>query len=143
MLLRRAPGIVAAVILLPLLILAPTLHGYTAMVCRLTGAIMSTDCAPAPALDDSAEVPSADDRGDSGTGRWLDESCCDFVRVTFAQPPADGATQSEHQVRVVASLPMPGPAVRMVWMTPLTNDEATAQPGIGPPRRLLTQTFLL
>ncbi|HEY4186412.1 MAG TPA: hypothetical protein VGP07_15155 [Polyangia bacterium] len=144
---------------MPLLILAPTLRGYTAMVCRMTGAVTPTDCAPAieladPAVPSSAQEQGAeqgaeqgdeqgDERGESGPGRWLDESCCDFVRVTFAQPPADAVTRFEHALQLVASLPALQVVSRAVWTAPPLDRGAPAQPGLGPPRRLVTQTFLI
>jgi len=143
MLLRRAPGFVAALILLPLTILAPSLRGYTAMVCRMTGAVTLADCAPAPQLADRAALPSPDGQGASDAGRWLDESCCDFVRVTFAQPPVETATTFEHRSRLVASLPAIGVVSPAVWAAPPIAEGVPAPPGLGPPRRLVTQIFLL
>jgi len=134
MLLRRAPGFVAALILLPLSILAPAIPGYTVMVCRLTGTAVATDCGGA--VKDDAPAPL-----EAG---WAAASCCDVLRVTFDRTPA------EVHLEQPTLLSFMGQALPVSWSAPLPparvrggDDRATAPPGLGPPRRLITQSFLI
>jgi len=117
--------------LLPLSILAPAIPGYTMMICRLTGTVVAADCVAAAAQD--APVP-----GDSGLQA---ASCCDTLRVTFDRAPA------ETHLAAPAS---PASFVHVRWSLPRARAtvhgpdlRAAAPPGLGPPRRLVTQTFLI
>jgi|GEM_PF-3425031 len=136
MLLRRAPGFVAALILLPLSILAPAIPGYSMMVCRLTGAVVAGDCGGA--VQDDAPVPAPLERG------WAAASCCDVLRVTFDRAPA------EVHLDQPALTTVHGQALPVNWSAPSfpapargDDARATAPPGLGPPRRLVTQSFLI
>jgi hypothetical protein len=137
MLLRRAPGIVAAFLLLPLLVLAPIAHDVTAMVCRMTGTVSWQPCEPT--ADQQAEEPEHD--------ALVDESCCDFIRMASPHPSFERAFRPE----------LPRPAVVVVPRAevsafPISPDERgvavggpgkPAPVGLGPPVRQVTQTFLL
>jgi len=133
MLLRRAPGFVAALILLPLSILAPAIPGYTAMICRMTGAAIASDCVEA-AETDQAPAPASQDG-------WTAASCCDVLRVTFSRAPAESQAEALAQPasleRAVGSPTLPVLAPRGL------ERPSTAPAGLGPPRRFVTQTFLI
>jgi hypothetical protein len=123
-------------ITLPLSLLAPAMHGYTTMTCRMTGAISVANCAaPAgPAAADEHQAASEPDR-------WVEESCCDFGQVTFTRAPAEATSRFDHLAPV--SVPTIDVAIRVTWTAPRATRGAPAQPGLGPPRRLVTQTFLI
>jgi len=136
MLLRRAPGFVAALILLPLSVLAPAIPGYAMMVCRLTGTVVSADCAGALANDAPVPAPLVP--------RWAAASCCDVLRVTFDRAPAEAHLDEPALTAVLAH------AVPARWSVPLPRASvhgdgarAPAPPGMGPPRRFVTQSFLI
>lgn len=134
MLLRRAPGFVAALILLPLSILAPALPGYSLMICRLTGTIVATECGGA-VMQEAGDAPAPADNG------WDAGSCCDTLRVTFTHAPAE--VHAEALAITAFFLPVPWYAAPALD-TARTNDaHAAAPPGLGPPRRLITQSFLI
>lgn len=135
MLLRRAPGFVAALILLPLSVLAPAIPGYTMMVCRLTGTVVVADCGGI----------AADDAPDAATplhAGWAAGSCCDTLRVTFTHAPGEWEAEAPgvaaYFVPVRWSTPAP-----MIQIERAGEVQAVAPPGLGPPRRLITQTFLI
>lgn len=131
MLLRRAPGIVAALLLLPLMILAPVAHDTTAMVCRMTGAVSWEACQP----DADAPAPQHD--------ALVAESCCDFITVARPHAPVEAVAGPEpSQPAVVASL-FRGPGTSGLAPTRGPAMHAPAPPGLGPPIRQRTQTFLL
>jgi len=131
MLLRRAPGIVAALLLLPLTILASVRLDTPVMVCRMTGTVTLAPCAP------------TEDAPPPGHDALVDPSCCDFVTVVQARAPAE----------TVACPELPGPAFaagatpppRLSDLTPERGPcpQAGAPPGLGPPIRQRTQTFLI
>jgi len=102
------------------------------MVCRMTGAVSWAPCAPA----EEAPPPANDALGDGG--------CCDYLTASHASAPSDMVTPPE--------LPRPTLAVGVVTLEPrpsgLTpaggpSPKATAPPGLGPPIRQRTQTFLI
>ena len=131
MLLRRAPGIVAALLLLPLTILASVRLDTTVMVCRMTGAVTTAPCAPG----DDTPPPAHD--------ALVDPSCCDFVTIADARAPAETVACPE--------LPGPVPAAGAIHahhvsgLTPTRGPslQVGAPPGVGPPIRQRTQTFLI
>lgn len=131
MLLRRAPGIVAAVLLLPVTILASVRIDATVMVCRMTGAVSWAPCTPA----EDAPPPSQD---------TLEEpSCCDLLTVEQPRVPAETVTGPALSPPTVATAPVhPWPVADLPPVRPW-NLEAPAPPGLGPPIRQRTQTFLI
>jgi hypothetical protein len=131
MLLRRAPGFVAALILLPLSILAPAIPGYTAMVCRLTGTVVLADCGQASAEDAPTPAQSV----------WQAGSCCDTFQVTFSRAPAETPLAAPLAMGTV----VPVARFQILPMVPQRPFDMNrpAPSGIGPPRRLVTQTFLI
>jgi len=134
MLLRRAPGFVAALILLPLSILAPAIPGYTTMICRLTGTVVPANCGGA-AMDGATDAPTPLDSG------WQAASCCDVLRVTFDRAPAEAHAEAP---TIAASFTPLRPLMRAASETAPSRDaRPQAPPGLGPPRRLITQTFLI
>lgn len=133
MLLRRAPGFVAALILLPLSILAPAIPGYTMMICRLTGTAVPADCGGSV----TGDAPAAPTPVDSG---WQAASCCDVLRVAFDRPPAEAHAEAPAMIAAffVPSRPLVRPALEAA-----ADASLPAPPGLGPPLRLITQTFLI
>ena len=132
MLLRRARGIVAALLLLPLTILASVAHDTTAMVCRMTGAVSWAPCEPAG--DQDAPEHAA----------FVEPSCCDFVTVARPRAPAETVGCPElSRPTLAASSPgahLHAPSRGPADVVPL---RAPAPRGLGPPIRQLTQTFLI
>jgi len=131
MLLRRAPGIVAAVWLLPLTILAPVAHDTTAMVCRMTGAVSWAPCEAAP--DPEAPAPEQDGLADA--------SCCDFITIAHPRAPLETAPDVPRPTFAGHALRSLRPTSRLP--TRPTSLNAPAIPGLGPPIRQRTQTFLI
>jgi hypothetical protein len=119
--------------LLPLSILAPAIPGYTMMICRLTGTVVAADCGGA-AMQEAPDSP-APDHG------WQAASCCDTLRVTFDHAPAE----THLEAPALAASPLPSQWSMPVVMEPARRHDtrAAAPPGLGPPRRLITQTFLI
>lgn len=133
MLLRRAPGFVAALILLPLSILAPAIPGYTMMICRLTGTVVAADC--------NGAMPDAPDAPTPVGDAWQAASCCDTLQVTFQRAPAE--THAEAPTLAASFVPVRSSLPPAIVLVPAGEARATAPPGLGPPRRLVTQTFLI
>ena len=136
MLLRRAPGFVAALILLPLSILAPAIPGYSMMVCRLAGTVVAADCGGAVKDDAPAPPPPA-----SG---WAAASCCDVLRVTFDRSPAEVHLDRPAWTAADAhALPIAWSVAPLRTLRRADDACAPAPPGLGPPRRLVKQSFLI